>query len=566
MPWQHTDIRRLLSLLQKPHELESDTLAAALCKALRTSTVHSAILMIIRRAFEIDTPLSRSMREVVELCDVAGLKVSQAAAQMSISTRTLFRLRAAAMSSIASTVKKVLYEKAPVLTLKHSLARIVAPVDSAVAYHLLEREAECERPQAAYEAICLAIGSGREPEEALLRRCTGQWSFLVHLEIARSGLLRGDAEVFESGRTKARENLLQGSAPMHFRAEYEMAYLERADALRRCDVKAMRRMTERMIETAGSDPLLNGLAMVCNAEQACEEGNLEAARGFIGRLEEFCATQHDYRIIARTAHVGGVEKFLLGRYAEAIELAEAAGAAMVRVAPGIALCAAAYAGRSAVLLQRAWSRPTELCRVFPSFFQTGFTDLVWARHLAESDPAVAMTVVDRAMAVIVSQNAPGALAYARATRSLALELLGQHRKAQAERVRAWAEAVRLGSATYLYDLFAHPVQTRQEFGPFLIDARFADAVQLRIKHLGNQAIDANAIGRVAAPLFDFLRGTSGKRRGSRSFFMPNLEQISLDLSWCLPPADRAAFIDRILSAGVSDDYCRPPRSAKPVAI
>lgn len=563
MPREHEDIRRLLSLLKKPHELEAYPLALALRGALRAPTAHSAVLTILHRTFAIDTPLNRAMRDVIELCDIAGCKASQASAKMAISSRTFFRFRAAAVSSVASVVKSVLADDASAPSLVHAVARIVVPIDSAVATHLLEHEAKTGGPQPAYEAVCVSIRNGGEPQESLLRRCTGHWAVLAQLEVARSGLIRGDAGVLERARTEALTNIPRIPQPLRNRANFELAYVDRLDALRRCDVMAMRSATRRMRETAGDDANIRGLAMICEAEQACDEGDLGAAREFISRIKHAPEILQNYRLLARTAHVAAVERFLQGSYIETFDLSEAACAALLRVEPGFALCAAAYAGRAALLLRRAWSRPTELCRRFPSCFQTGVTDLVWARHLADSDANISMSVVERATSVIVSQGAEGALAFARATRSLVLDMLGKQREAQADRVRAWEDAVQLGRAVYLYDLFAHPSQVQRDHGPFHMDQRFARAIVRRIMQLSGEGLDAISAGRVAAPLFDFLRDT---RHASRISGVPHLEQLSIDLSWCLAPADRAAFIGRLRRVGASDASRRLHRSTKQVAI
>jgi hypothetical protein len=355
------------------------------------------------------------------------------------------------------------------------------------------------------------------------------------------------------------------------RVAYELAYVDRLDAVRRCDVEAAGAAGRRMMQNGGRDPQLVTLALVCEAEQACDEGDLERADFLVRELQTLCSRTRNFRVTARTSHVASILHFLRGRYGEAMELANATFVALAQVEPEFAACAAGNAGRAALFLGEPWKRPHDLCTRFPKCYVLGQIDSVWARHLAASDPELAMASVDRAVSIASNQEAWGLLAYARGTRSLMLDLANRTEEAQIERVAAWEEAVRLRRPFYLYDLFFHPAQRLRAHGPFEIDERFTMAIGRRFLSLAGGTPDKADFRRwfnaaIAVCLNMAQDGQPAAARARRRVFTSRMlwqasnragvlgsqaiescfRQLAVDLGYCLAPDQRQNFIDRFV--------------------
>ena len=493
MPWSNQEIRKLLSLLGKPNALESFPLAVQLKGALGCASAREAVLAVIERAFEVRTPLNDALRDSVLRCDLEGNKSLGAAAALNVSPRTLFRWRAAAIKAIASAVDQTLQAADSPARFKYAIARMIAPLESVTAAHLLEIEAATMGGRAAYDAICADLRNGREVSAALLDRCTDHWRLLAQLEIARAKLVHGNPADYETLRSHIRSALDRVQGVDYERVEFELAYTDRLNAIRVCDVAASGIATRRMSETAGSDPSLVTLALVCEAEQACDEGDLARASSVLRKLESLCVRSGDFRGTARTSHVAAILQFLRGRYAEAIELANATTAALKQVEPEFAACSAGNAGRSALFVGQPWKRPLDLCSRFPESYVTGYVDAVWARHLALSDPESALSVIDRTINTTSAQGAWGVLTYARGTRSLILDRLCEQHSAQAERVWAWEKAIQMRRAFYLHDLFVHPAGVRRALGSFELDDRFEAAIGRRFQTLCAGSLDSEDV-------------------------------------------------------------------------
>jgi len=567
MAWANQEIRKLLSLLSKPTALEKHALAVQLKQALGAASARDALLQVIEQAFAVRTPLNDALRESIFRCDLEGKKSLGAADAMGVSPRTLFRWRAAAITAIASAVDQALQAKDSEAQFKYAIARMIAPVESTTAANLLEREATTIGSRAAYDAVCAALRNGREVSEALVERCTDQWRLLAQLEIARTNLVRGNPADYEKMRAQIRAALDRAPGVSYDRVEYELAYTDRLNAVRLCDVTATGVASRRMVETAGGDPELVALALVCEAEQACDESDFAKAETLIRKLESLSVRMGDFRVMARTSHVAAILQFLRGRYAEAIELAEATTAALRQVEPEFAACSAGNAGRAALFVGQGWKRPAELCSRFPQSYVTGYVDAVWARHLACTDPEQALVVIDRTIGITSDQQAWGVLTYARATRAMILDLLREHHAAQAERVWAWEKAVQVRRAFYLHDLFVHPLSTTRTHGPFELDERFQRAIAQRLATWCETVFDAEVLSLLQQAAVSCLQpaehaGTAKNavtpRLLRRSFGRltqterRTIEQctplLAADLALCLAPSDRPRFVEQYSEA------------------
>ena len=566
MRWSFPEVRRLLAMLGDP-EIEYSPLALELKDALGTDSARDAVLHVIHKTFDGSSPQNRLARDAILMPALGGDKGTQAASMLNVSLRTFFRRRAGAMKMVAATIEHIMRVANPRLTFKLETARMIAEVRPTSVKSIIERESQRTGGMASYQAVLIALRSGHTPSSALLNRCTGHWRLLAELEIARSGNLSGrDPSGYQRTRQAVREALGDYRGAARERIEFELAYVDRLDALRRCDVDLGAQATAVLSRTSGQDLRLRALATICRAEQACDEGRLSAADSLVRDMQELSVRLNDFRIAGRTSHVTSILNLLQGNYAEAVDCSQFTLGALQNIEPTFAPCAAAIEGRARFFLDKHWDLPAAIVRRFPDSYITAFLESVHARYILSSDARTALTIVDQAASIGLSREARGTLLYADATRSIVFDRLGRAADAQAERIRAWSNGVRLRRPFYLYDFLIHPTLPVRAFGAFDLDDAFLTAIERRLGELlGNtesrRENDVAVRSAVAACLS--LAVTSGTRerralgrRGSGAAFFGRsakrekgrtheaFRQLSIDLSYCLPIIERAEFIKR----------------------
>src|SRR5690348_2750360 len=171
---------------------------------------------------------------------------------LNVSLRTFFRRRSAAMKMVAATIEHILRVANPRLTFKLETARMIAEVRPTSVKGIIERESQRTGGMAAYQAVLVALRCGQMPTTASLNRCTGHWRLLAELEIARSGNLSGqDPSGYQKTRSAVREALADHRGAARERIEFELAYVDRLDALRRCDVDMGAQATAALSRASG---------------------------------------------------------------------------------------------------------------------------------------------------------------------------------------------------------------------------------------------------------------------------------------------------------------------------
>lgn len=573
MSWSNQEMRRLLACLDRPRELARSNLGVRLQRATGIASVREAVLWLLNKTFEDPTPQNRLLHAIIHKSDFEGKKGSHVASSLNISTRTFFRLRADAIAALAWAAEQLEKGPEPRSNFKYEVSRMISPVKPETAADLLEREAGRVGARAAYEAVCSSARNGHDVPLSVLEKCTGHWRLLAELEIARTKLNDGDPERYQARRPAIVDALRTLTEPARTRVEFELAYVDRLNSLRRCDVVASADATSRMLKTAGADLRLQALACVCQAEQACDEGDLQAADDLVKELQNMCLRLDDFRVYARTAHVSSILNLLEGNYAEACDLCEVTIAALGHLEPEFAACAAALEGRADLFLNRAWDRPHDLCDRFPQSYVTAMLDLVWARHVATADPKRALVVAERAAAAAMSQNARGTLAYANGTLAIVYEFLGRHEEARRQRLLSWEQGVQLQRPFYLYDLLVHPKLPQRAIGTFAADEAVlvmftrrlivllgicdtrADQVNWAMAVMQqclNHALDRRE-GERPAPLprdraAEFVQPLRGAAPLQREVLMRCLRQLAVETAYCLLPAQRDKFVARFKAA------------------
>ncbi|HEY7993395.1 MAG TPA: hypothetical protein VID24_04260 [Candidatus Eremiobacteraceae bacterium] len=582
MRWSFPEVRRLLAMLGDP-EIEYSPLALELKDALGTDSARDAVLHVIHKTFDGSSPQNRLARDAILMPALGGDKGTQAASMLNVSLRTFFRRRAGAMKLVAATIEHIMRVANPRLTFKLETARMIAEVRPTSVKGIIERESQRTGGMASYQAVLIALRSGHTPSSSLVNRCTGHWRLLAELEISRSGNLSGrDPSGYQKTRASVREALGDYRGAARERIEFELACVDRLDALRRCDVDLGAQATAVLSRTSGQDVRLRAIATICRAEQACDEGRLAAADSLVRDMQELSVRLNDFRVAGRTSHVASILNLLQGNYAEAVDCSQFAISALQNIEPTFAPCAAAIEGRAQFFLDKHWDLPTAIVRRFPDSYITAFLESVHARYIVSSDARAALAIADQAASIGLSREARGTLLYADATRSIVFERLGRVDDAQAERIRAWSNGVRLRRPFYLYDFLIHPTLPVRAFGGFELDDAFLTAIERRLGELLGNTDSRRESGiairsAVAACLSLAANGGRDRKalaqRGGAATFLRRsakrekgrvheaFRQLSVELSYCLPIGDRADFIKRF-SDGASDvlGYDGPERS------
>jgi hypothetical protein len=574
-------MRRLLASLERPQELARSRLGNQLQEALGAASVRDAVLWLVNKTFEEPSRQNALLRDVICKSDLDGEKGSRVASALNVSTRTFFRLRADAIAMLAHAAEQVQKRPEPRTDFKYEISRMISPVKPQTAAHLLEREAERLGGRAAYEAVCASARNGHDVPSSLLDKCTGHWRPLAELEIARTNLNHGNPERYQTIRPAIVEALDRLSGPPRARVEFELAYVDRLDAIRRCDVNASAEATTRLLKASGADLRLRALACVCQAEQACDEGDLAAADALLEELQAMCLRLDDFRIYARTSHVSSIVKLLQGNYAEARDLCDVTVAALGQVEPEFAACAAAIAGRADLFWGCQWERPGELSRRFPQSYVTAFLDAVWARHLVTTNAKRALIVAQRAASLAAAQNARGALAYANGTLAIVYRFLDRSDDARRQAVVSWEQGVPLRRPFYLYDLLVHPALPQRAMGIFHLDEALRAMLGRRLMGLLSDALEKPTQPHWAmAAMTECLTAALDPRGERRSIRAPDrthdaaqvlrrapqpqrqlvtrcFNQLAVEAAYCLSPQHRSSFISRF-TAAVSDLFDARP--------
>ena len=100
------ELRRVLRLLRRPHELVHNAMALALCDHFRVDDSVQAVITLLHHVFNLRTPTGRRFFESIRLTDVDGLTAKESAKILGLSLRQFFRYRSEAISALAATIER----------------------------------------------------------------------------------------------------------------------------------------------------------------------------------------------------------------------------------------------------------------------------------------------------------------------------------------------------------------------------------------------------------------------------------------------------------------------------
>jgi hypothetical protein len=100
----HAQVRHVLRLLRRPHELATSAIAIALCENFGVNDPVEAVVLMLHQLFNLRTQTGRRLYDAICLCDVDGLAAKEVAKAMGLSLRQFFRYRSEAVEAVAAKV------------------------------------------------------------------------------------------------------------------------------------------------------------------------------------------------------------------------------------------------------------------------------------------------------------------------------------------------------------------------------------------------------------------------------------------------------------------------------
>jgi DNA-directed RNA polymerase specialized sigma24 family protein len=97
-------VRHVLRLLRRPHELATSAIALALCENFGVDDPVEAVLMMLHQIFNLRTQTGRRFYDAICLCDVEGLAAKEVAKAMGLSLRQFFRYRSEAVEALSAKI------------------------------------------------------------------------------------------------------------------------------------------------------------------------------------------------------------------------------------------------------------------------------------------------------------------------------------------------------------------------------------------------------------------------------------------------------------------------------
>jgi hypothetical protein len=99
-------VRHVLRLLRRPHELATSGIAMTLCESLGVSDPVEAVVLMLHQIFNLRTATGRRLYDAIRLCDVEGLAAKEVASVMGLSLRQFFRYRREAVEALAAKINR----------------------------------------------------------------------------------------------------------------------------------------------------------------------------------------------------------------------------------------------------------------------------------------------------------------------------------------------------------------------------------------------------------------------------------------------------------------------------
>jgi hypothetical protein len=481
MRWTNREVRNILRLLRRPHNLDRERLIIMLRECTHAKDGREALLFTIDAAFDRSDPHQLTRYETIRRVDIAGETTHSAAANMHVSVRQFFRYRSEAIAAIAQSIEKIL--RRPPDSHRHLLllAKTIETIDPKAAREIYLRVPAQQGGKVAYNLVRTSLWAGVEVTQEQIDACQGPWRLMASAAVARHLIAGGKDEESATLRAQVREQLSGFSGPLYDEVAFELAAQDILDAHRRGDVARAGEITETVRALAGSNEYLLAFAMTIEAQQYILEGDQTAAALVLTDLEALEVYGRDHYIMARAAYCNAMLSLVRGFHEDAYAIANGARPAITALEAGFGFRAATIAGRAALLAGTSWTPPHDLLEKYPRLWTRPETEGVIARHMLSTDPAAARTLAEKALDDARRHESAVISNGIRAVIAAALDTEGRADDAQTVWLDVWEDALRLSDMFALYDMFVIPAAPKRDVGSLRLDDRFVSVLQQLIE-------------------------------------------------------------------------------------
>jgi hypothetical protein len=561
------EVRKLLHLWRRPHQLERERLAVMLRQATNAIDARAALQCVMAQTFDRTNAGDRLRFESIERCDVEGKPTRAVARELGLSMRQFFRIRAEAITALAVAIERTLRKPPDSYADLLQLAQAVETIDPKAALGIYLRLPP-DRGETAFNIIRVSVWAGIEVSQEQIDRCQGPWRLLAKAVIACNLVSRGEDAAARVLRDELRKDLTNTNGMLYDVVAFELAFLDRCDAVRLGDVVQSRKLLTDLRLFAGQNEELQAKTLLQEADQASMEGDLTAAAVAIEDVERLEVHKSDFNIMARTALAKAMLSLARGYYHEAHELAN--GASLIKALSNAAFAwrAAGVAGRAALFCGAPWSPPPVLVEKYPEAWPRALAEAVRGRHLVRRDPHAALAASEFALELASRRECPAYKAYAQVSVAGSLDALGEPGRASQLRIAAWETGLRLGDQFTLYDLFYDPAAPVRDVGPMNADDAFVSVVA---RHVARDAPPFSELNRIVgaeqssslvrrclewalapkgAKRQGYLRPHThepGKTEVALGYLKSVGEHTARALAWYVAPDQREAFAQRFAS-------------------
>jgi len=449
--YSHADVRNMLRVVGKQHELERQPLALLLRHAFGMTTCQEAVMHLLEMAFSGGAERTALLRDIIFTCDVHGAGTGAAAEKFNLSRRQFFRYRAEAFDALAATIARSLNAPPDDSVYLWTIAHQISMTAPEQALALLDVSDIDPYGQLGHFRVTLQVWAGQPVTEDDLARCSDHFRLRAMLRIAGEVHGRGEYARAEAMIDDVRTSAAAMGSAAFDDLHYDIADVRRWPARRRGDIDALASCVDAMRRHAGTEWSITRLHHG-DAEVACHRGDIASAETSVAQSWRMSMAVRDAILLSSSALAEARLAYLRGAYKRAFKFAFAAAIGLLGHR-SYALMAQVIAGKSALAAGMAWEPPRDWVKRYPDAWQRAELDVIRARRLLAAGAAEhAEGVAREALADGERHQSPVAIANALDALSAALEHRGDVAEARTARLRARDICAKCGDAVLRRDL------------------------------------------------------------------------------------------------------------------
>lgn len=406
-------MRELFRRLRDP-QAEHGALAAALLERSSESDLRAAVVAFVDETLRDYDP---HYREIVVRTDIRGKPGKQVAAELALSPRTYYRLRAIAIAALERALAALLDAAGPARTAgdPHAeLLDVVAALDPARAHAIVE-QLDSAGADRLYTALRLRVFAGEVPADEEFARLDETHRFRG--EVVRARAYESSGRFVEAETLVALLEADPGRRLTEHRTEmFELAVIRRLQARRRGRGAEHAAAAADMVERAGDDPVLKATATIAHAHVAIHSP-VDDWRERLDRAKHAIRTTARVGLLRYATMVEGYLAYIYGDPELALNRARIS--TLEGSHPSVALQGEALHARAALVLGSRWQRAPWTEGVLPNTWFQAELDALGAHHaLVCADETAARRLAAGALAHPSAPFAPPVVALAAAVPSL----------------------------------------------------------------------------------------------------------------------------------------------------